>query len=172
MTNRLLLDVLVQKNDELVDYISYRFGDRQFAQDIVQETCIRVLQTANPLQQIHSPIAFLKTICLRAAIDAYRKEKHINDWVDICDDWSTFSLESNKGLTQPELLVAKQQRTQLLLDAIQQLPLCYRDVFILTQLYHYPQHEVAEQLNISRGMVARHLAKALKIIQPIIVHEE
>ncbi|WP_262381673.1 hypothetical protein [Acinetobacter guerrae] len=33
-----LIDVLIAENDRLVDYISYRFGDRQFAQEVVQET--------------------------------------------------------------------------------------------------------------------------------------
>ncbi|OUY06380.1 RNA polymerase sigma factor [Acinetobacter populi] len=173
MKNNPLIEALVTYHDDLVDYISYRFGDRQFAQEVVQETCIRVLQTTIQSDEIQSPMAFLRTICLRVAIDFYRKEKHVHEWMDFCQEPQDYVELHQKTLTSPELQFAKQQREQILLQTIQQLPENCRDIFILTQLYHYSQHEVAEHLNLSRGMVARYLAKAFKIMLPILlVHDE
>ena len=172
MTNHTLIDALVLNNEKIVDFISGRFGDRQFAQDVVQETCIRVLQKPVEKEEIRNPMAFLYTMSLRVAIDFYRKEKHQTDWVDLVADVQQADLPYAPKLTTTELKVAKQQREQRLLDAIQQLPDHCRGIFILTQLYHYSQQEVAEQLNLSRGMVARHLAKALKLMLPILLVAE
>ena len=77
-SQHVLIDVLVQQNDELVDYISYRFGDRQFAKEVVQETCLRVLQAPSRIDEIQSPIALLKKMSLCVAVDHYRKEKSLN----------------------------------------------------------------------------------------------
>ncbi|KAA8732464.1 RNA polymerase sigma factor [Acinetobacter qingfengensis] len=173
MANNSLIDTLVIHNDELVNYISYRFGDRQFAQEVVQETCIRVLQKTIQPEDIQSPMAFLRTVCMRVAIDCYRKEKSVNEWLDFCEIPQEIEISHYRRLTFPELQFAKQQREQILLKTIQQLPDSCRDVFILTQLYHYSQYEVAQQLQLSRGMVARYLAKAFKLMQPIILtHDE
>lgn len=172
MTNHQLIDTLVNHNDDLIDYISHRFGDRQFAQDVVQETCIRILQTSASLDEIHTPIALLRKICMRVAIDFYRKDKTFHDWIDICEEPQDWIDNVNNQLTQPELITAKQQRTQILLKAIETLPIHCRAVFILTQLYHQSQHQVAEQLQLSRGMVARYLAQAFKLIQPVVLDQD
>jgi RNA polymerase sigma factor (sigma-70 family) len=170
MNNYQLIDALVVHRDELVDFISGRFGDRQFAQEVVQETCLRVLQ--KPVSEdIRSPMAFLYTMSLRVAIDFYRKEKNVKDWVEFCDQPQNIWAAQQRGLTTTELCFAKQQREQILYAAIQQLPDSCRDVFILTQLYHYSQQQVAEQLKLSRGMVARYLAKALQMMLPCILVE-
>lgn len=159
--------------DDLVNYISYRFGDRQFAQEVVQEACIRILKKTIQSDEIQSPMAFLRTICLRVAIDFYRKEKHNQEWVDSLQESQDYARSHGNMLTSPELQFVKKQREQILLKTIQQLPENCRDIFILTQLHHYPQHEVAEQLNLSRSMVARYLAKAFKIMLPVLlVHDE
>lgn len=172
MSNHSLIDALVIHNEKIIDFISGRFGDRQFAQDVVQETCIRVLQRPVGEDDVRNPMAFLYTMSLRVAIDCYRKEKHLMDWVDLLNHDQPVNLPNIAKLTNTELKVAQQQREQLLLNAIQTLPDNCRGIFILTQLYHYSQHEVAAKLKISRGMVARHLAKALKLMLPIILVAE
>jgi RNA polymerase sigma factor (sigma-70 family) len=171
MNNYQLIDDLVVHRDELVDFISGRFGDRQFAQEVVQETCLRVLQKHFPLAEIDCPIAMLYTISLRVAIDFYRKEKNGKARVEFCEEPQQFLRCDDNPLTAIELSIAKQQREQILYAAIQQLPDSCRDVFILTQLYHYTQQQVAEQLKLSRGMVARYLAKALQMMLPFILVE-
>nr|WP_252980298.1 sigma-70 region 4 domain-containing protein [Delftia acidovorans] len=71
-------------------------------------------------------------------------------------------------LSPPELAVAAAQRQRALLVAIEQLPQASREAFILTKLYGMPQEEAAQRMGISRGMVARHLARALRDVQPVL----
>lgn len=165
-----LVDILVTHNDELVDYISGRFGNRAFAYDVVQETCVRILQKPVDEAEILSPIAFLKTMSFNIAINYYRQEKTTKQWIDFLDDLPECdTVQLQNKMTLPELEVAKQQREQQILAAIKILPEVSHDVFVMTQLYHLSQIEVAEKLNISRGMVTRHLARALKDILPVLI---
>lgn len=165
-----LIDTLVTHNDELVDYISQRFGSRSFAYEVLQETCVHLLQKPLDESQIRSPIAFLKTMSFNIAINYYRQEKNTRQWIDFLDvppEYNEYEHVLREKMTLPELEVAKQQREQHLLHVINTLSEVCQDVFIMTQLYHLQQTEVARLLNISRGMVTRHLAHALKQILPV-----
>lgn len=162
-----LIDTLINENDRLVNYISYQFGDRQFAQEVVQETSLRVLQHVHNLSDIHLPLAFLKKMCMHVAIDFYRKDQITNKIINTINI-TTSEQHLAPILTLPELAVAKKQREQVILKAIYQLPPCCQDVFILVHLYDFSQKEISDQLNISRGMVARHLARAYRDLLPIL----
>lgn len=166
-----LIDTLINENDRLVDYISYQFGNRQFAQEVVQETSLRVLQQVNTFADVHLPFAFLKKMSMHVAIDFYRKEQVIKKIIDT--EVSITDLEQHLALklTSPELAVAKSQHEQIILKAIYQLPPCCQDIFILAHLYHFSQQEISVQLNISRGMVARHLARAYRDLLPVLLAE-
>ncbi|MBJ9983855.1 RNA polymerase sigma factor [Acinetobacter sp. S40] len=166
-----LIEVLVAENDRLVDYISYRFGDRQFAQEVVQETSLRVLQQAHTLEEVHLPLAFLKKMSMHVAIDFYRKEQIRKKIIDTDVTLTEIEQPLAPELTSPELAVAKTQREQIILKAIYQLPPCCQDIFILAQLYHFSQQQISNQLNISRGMVARHLARAYRDLLPVLLAE-
>lgn len=164
-----LVDVLVTHNDELVDYISQRFGNRAFAYEVIQETCVYLLEKQIDATEIRSPVAFLKTMSFNIAINYYRQEKTTRQWIDFLDAPPEYHENDIPcKMTLPELDVARQQREQQILRAIMTLPEVCQDVFIMTQLYHLSQIEVAERLDISRGMVTRHLARALKYILPVL----
>lgn len=144
-----LIDILIAENDRLVDNISYRFGDRQFAQEVVQETSLRVLQHAYTLDEVHLPLAFLKQMSMYVAIDFYRKEQSRRQIIDTNATLTEIVQNPTLELTSPELAVAKTQQEQIILKAIYQLPPCCQDVFILAQLYHFSQQQISSQLNIS-----------------------
>lgn len=164
-----LIQVLIAENDQLVDYISRRFGDRQFAQEVIQDVCLQVLQQAHIPHDIRIPLAFLRKISLNTAVDFYRKEQTLQKNICFDPNWQDQQQQSSMSLTMQELAVAKQQHEKVILQAIDQLPECCRDVFILAQIHHYSQQHIADALNISRGMVARHLARAYQDILPILL---
>lgn len=166
-----LLQVLMSNYAELLSFIRARFGDKQFAQEVMQETCLHVLEKKHvSLDQVNSPLALLKTISLHLAIDLYRRSKrtdeHLNIDTDVLD-W----VDDDQRLTGPELLIAQDQFEEKIMAAIQALPPVCQDVFILMQFYHMSQVEIAEQMGISRGMVVKHLARALKVLIPFLFDE-
>ena len=174
MSQQEIIHLLVTHHDELVNYIYKRFGNRSFAHDVIQETCLRLLTKKNTeFEQSTSALPLLKRMSLHLAIDLYRKDQLTQRYVDINIDLSQYpESATEQSLTLPELWLAKQQYEQQLIAAIRALPPVCQDVFILTQLYHLSQIEAAEQMGISRGMVGKHLMRALTHLIPILFEQD
>ena len=166
-----LLQAIVAHYDELIAYVRHRIGDKAAAQEVVHEVCLKVLKAPDEEPAVQVPLAFLRRMAMHAAIDRYRSERAHAGTICVTDQ----SLDEfigfdggALGLTGPELAAARQQREKSLLRAIRELPPRCQEVFILAHLYHMPQTEVAAKLHISRGMVARHLVRALDTLVPVL----
>lgn len=160
-----LVTELVRHYDELVDHVRRRFGDRSFAREVLHDVCVQLLE--RPPSDIKTPQAFLRHVSTQLAIDRYRVEKARADVVTTVAELPETMSISGAQLSGAEIAVAFQQKEKELLQAIRALPECCRDVFILHKLYHLPQAEVAIKLGISRGMVARHMARAVTGLAPV-----
>lgn len=160
---------LVQYYDELVNYISRVFGNRQLANEIVQETYLRVLQKPEKFSELENPIAFLKIASCNIGRDYLRKNQLEISYVEQEIIAHEVFSEFNSLFTQQELVVAKKQYSQIILQKIQRLPPTCQDVFLLIQFYGMSQVEVAEQLGISRMMVIKHLTRALQSFLPVFI---
>ncbi|MFS0674279.1 RNA polymerase sigma factor [Ornithinibacillus sp. 179-J 7C1 HS] len=141
-------------------HISYAIvKDMQLAEDVVQETFIKVLLNMDTIQEEEKVSAWLSVITNHAAIDMLRKVK------------------SNKGIpTEQELLVnMKMEETPnvedevayyLLLKEVKQeirsLNSSYRDVMILKMKYDLKEREIADQLNIKLSSVKTRIHRARK----------
>ncbi|BFO53599.1 RNA polymerase sigma factor [Acidovorax sacchari] len=162
-----LLGALVQHYEELVGALRQRFGEDCFPREIVNEVCVRLLE--RPVPHVENPVAFLRAISRDLAIDRHRARARRPETV-----LEPELLEAHASpppparLSHPELACAAQQCRQALLSAIADLPEACRDVFVMAKLYGLPQDEVAQRLGISRSMVARHLARALRGVQPVL----
>ncbi len=160
-----LVTELVRHYDELVDHVRRRFGDRSFAREVLHDVCVQLLE--RPPSDIKTPQAFLRHVSTQLAIDRYRVEKARADVVTTVAELPETMSVPGAQLSGAEIGVAFQQKEKELLQAIRALPECCRDVFILHKLYHLPQAEVATKLGISRGMVARHMARAVTGLAPV-----
>ena len=163
-SDTLLLAELVRHYDDLVDHVRRRFGDKGFATEVMQDVCVRLLE--RPPTGVKTPRAFLRHVSTQLAIDRYRVERTRAAVVTSVDELPEAGA-CHAPLSGAELGVAFQQKQQALLAAVRALPECCRDVFILHKLYHLPQAEVAAKLGISRGMVARHMARAVSGLAPV-----
>lgn len=161
-----MLQALLGHYEVLVDAVRRRFGDRGFAQEVVNDLCVHLLEKP-AIDDVRDARALLRRMAMHRAIDRYRARARSPEVV-----LEPEALESQGGpaaaLSAPELALAAAQRHRALLAAIEQLPPVCRDAFILTKLYAMTQDEAAERLGVSRGMVARHLARALQSLQPVL----
>jgi RNA polymerase sigma factor (sigma-70 family) len=165
---------LIQYYDELLDYVSLKIGNRQLANDVVQETYLRVCQKPEQFVGLRQPIAFLKTVSIHIAFDFLKKDKNYNKYFDSIDEQDIDNLPKNIELTElseQELGVVRDEYTQQILKKISGLPPVCRDVFLLVQFYGMTQVEVAKQLGISRTMVIKHFTRALEHFSEIFEDE-
>lgn len=165
-------DELFVYYDDLVNYISLKFGNRQVALDVVQETYLHVLQKPEQFRNLTSPIAFLKKVSVNIALDYFRKGQTYQKYFDVLESEPSAAEERKYEFSEPELQVVKRQYEHLILKKIAVLPPVCQDVFLLIQFYGMSQVEVAQQLGISRTMVIKHLTKALQSFLPIFVENK
>ena len=62
---------------ELVGYFSRTLNDAELAQDVVQETYLRISAMGERAHDVSEPRAFLYQTAKRIVIDEWRKQKHI-----------------------------------------------------------------------------------------------
>nr|WP_241014850.1 RNA polymerase sigma factor [Burkholderia sp. Ac-20379] len=160
-----LITTLVKHYDDLVNHVRRRFGDRTFATDVVQDVCLQLLQRPPEDARIHTPLAFLRHLSIHRAIDRWRGDEARAASVDLT------------GLAAPDLrsddadgeqCLTYQQTLDELGRRIDALPTRCREVFILHKLHDLSQDEVAAELRISRNMVAKHLARAMAALAPVL----
>jgi RNA polymerase sigma-70 factor (ECF subfamily) len=160
-----LVATLSSGYSELVEYLRGRFGDRTFAREVVHDVCVQVMERP-PAGPVRTPMAFLRHVANHLAIDRLRAQRSQDQVLEFQGEPQEAGHRPTYSV--PELAWVFQQRQSALLQAVQGLPARSQDVFILTQLYHMPQADVAAHLGISRGMVARHLARAYQDLAPIL----
>ena len=152
-----LIAAFANHYDELVAHvrrhIGLRGGDRATARDVVHDVCLELMATP-PQETIHTPLAFLREVVARRAIDRHRVDVGRCAWVDSSDELPE---HSDERMRDPARIACGRQRLQLLADAIDALPPRCRDVFIMHKINELPQREVASHLGIALKTVEKHL---------------
>lgn len=154
-----LLSALQQHYDDLVAHvrrhIGARGGDRAVARDIVHDVCVELIE-APPASDIRLPLAFLREVMTRRAIDHYRVEQGRRAWVESVDELPECADASSLGRDPAEILLGRQWLLQLV-RAIEALPPRCREVFVMHKIHEYPQVAVADHLGISVKTVEKHV---------------
>jgi RNA polymerase sigma-70 factor (ECF subfamily) len=158
-----LMSALVRHYDLLVEQVrrhARRFGgDGSTAADVVHDICVQLMESP-PAQPVHTPLAFLRSITLRRAIDRHRVDSGRALWVQSTDDPDTVAASREHAL-DPAQVVEGRQQLQRLVQAIEALPPRCRDVFVLHKIHQKTQTEVALHLGISLKTVEKHMRLGL-----------
>ena len=127
-------------------------------EDIVQETYVRICQIENQ-DKIKQPKSFLFKTARNLALDhVKRSENKLSDPFEDEDELS--QLISDVDTTYQQ--VASDQEFGQFCEAVRQLPVQCRKVFVLKKVYGYSQKEIAQQLELSESTVEKHIAVGIK----------
>ena len=133
------------------------------AQDVLQETFIKVYNHRDSYD-IEKPIgAWIKTITIRTALN-YIKEQYK---FQLTDDESYFDASTNTNDGESNTNDLKQK----LLIILNQLPDGYRTVFNLYTIDNLTHKEIAAYLGITEGTSKSQYSKAKKMIQTLLQSE-
>jgi len=128
-------------------------------EDIVQETYVRVCEVKQA-ELIRHPRSFMYKTARNLALD-HAKRAETRMGVSMEDEWleqRTFGSEDDPIYDQ----VAAKQEFEHFCEAVRQLPLQCRRVFVLKKVYGYTQREIAQDLNISENTVEKHIALGIR----------
>ena len=148
--------VINQHRAELIRFIARKLGTAEMAEDILQDAYLR-LQHYPTLTEIENPRAFIFRIVANLVIDYQRKcsQRMVHE----NDEEVLHSLVDNNA--EPDEQCLTLQRLDIINLALAQLPDKCREAFYLHRIEGYSHTEIAQQLQISPSMVAKHLFKAM-----------
>ncbi len=138
-------------------YLSKRFPTLPDHDDLVQETYIRTLR-AHEGGRVPCARAFLFTTARNAAIDLFRRRR-ANTHEEISESAALPLLDEAPDVGEA---TEREQRLEVLLEAILALPERCRQVMMLRHLDGLAYKEIAERLRISPETVKVHMIKGVK----------
>ncbi|WP_036298450.1 RNA polymerase sigma factor [Methylophilus sp. OH31] len=153
-----LLHALTTHYDDLIDYVRRKFGGREFAQDVVHDLCVKLIERPI-LLEIQQPLAYLRKASANGALNRIRGENLRAEFIDVVEELPDYA-HTESG----EYLLALKQNVISLHAVIEGLPPRARQVFLLHRLYDFSQQEIAKELEISRTMVTQHYRRAIREI--------
>lgn len=121
-------------------------GDRDEAQECVQEAFVRAWTHRRKLQRAEHPEAWVRTTAYRLAVSRWRRTRLAGRPAD-------------RALAAPRHADAADESRVALVAALQQLPRAQREALVLHHLCDLPVHAVAREVGAPEGTVKARLAR-------------
>lgn len=150
---------LVRENKKNIQNI-IRLVTKEDNEDLEQEVYIRVLKNADKYKEQGTFKSWVSTIAKNISKDylksaTYKARENSTsedeDWVQIAD----------KKVT-PELRLIKNERQQIIIDAVNSLKPKFKEVVLMCEIYGYSYEDCAKKLNCPLGTVKSRLYNAKK----------
>jgi RNA polymerase sigma-70 factor (ECF subfamily) len=149
-----------QYADAIYRFCQMKTSSAGLAEDLTQETFMRLWQRMREGQKIEHEQALLYTIARNLVIDWYRKKKEQS--LDAMMEAGTdFAEEGGEGVTTTA-------EVREVLEVVNQLDLPSREVLLLRFVEGYAPHEIAKFLDTNANVVSVRINRAIKKVQSII----
>ena len=139
--------------EELIRTWTRRLRNRQEAEDLAHDTFVRVLEAKSV--QVEQPRAYLHQTARNIAVDAYRRE-------DRREAMELGALDQTPPSGDPEHFMHAIQLADSIEQALAELPLNCRKIFIWQKIEGLTQQEIALRLGLSKNMVEKYMIRTLR----------
>ncbi|MDE0483644.1 MAG: sigma-70 family RNA polymerase sigma factor [Candidatus Poribacteria bacterium] len=168
-------ELLVRRyQDALVNYIYYTINDYHRAEDLAQETFLRVFKNASRYEPKASFKSWLYTIATNLSKNEIRNRARRNtyfleDMVEENEDvyHSEFMIDTRY---QPDILYEKKERQQLIKKTLKQLPENQRLALTLVTYQELSYEEISDILNCSTGAVKSLIHRARQNMKKLLIN--
>lgn len=140
----------------LFNWLCKKLGCPHEAADTAQDTFFRLL-SFSALAQLREPRAFLTTTASRLMIDAARRRKIEQKYLEA---WHYHHGEFADAPSAEELAIISESLL-LIAQMLEGLPFKCRQAFLMNRLDDMKHSEIAEQLGVSVSSVKKYIATAL-----------
>lgn len=162
---------LVELYQEKLYQLAYRMlYNRQEAEDVVQETFLRVFKSLANYDESMKFSTWIYRIATNLCIDQLRKKRgnisldaevHDEDGID-----GYAQLQSAEPLPEEELIMSEMQRS--IQQAIQEMPVSYRSVTILKYLHDLSLQEISEILELPVSTIKTRLHRGREHLRGVL----
>lgn len=159
-------DILPLKNElfRLALRITLNAAD---AEDVVQDTMLKVWKRRNDWEQIESIEAFCRTICRNLALDRLRHKDYQSQTLDMAADPVDASHTAN-----PEQMAVQRDRVQLVRQLINRLPERQRSCMQLRDIEGKSYRDIATILGITEQQVKVTIFRARQAVKTAFQEQE
>ncbi len=157
-----------RKNDRRAQELLYRHfakkmygiclgyaGERPMAQDILQESFIKVFKNIGKYKQDGSFEGWIRRIVVNTAIDHIRRRNRSNEFIDSEPEDSSLHVQNQ---------AMKMMGYKEIMQQVQRLPEGARLIFSLYAVDGYTHKEIAEKLEITEGTSKSQFNRARKLL--------
>lgn len=141
----------------LYGWLRRKLGCAHHAEDLTQDTFLKVMLSRDALSGMRTPKAFLTTTAQHLLIDRARRQMIEQRYLAELAAMA----ESCPGYPSPEQILETLQALELISIMLESLPPRPRQAFLMHYLEDMPQSTIAEALGVSTRMVRKYLVQAL-----------
>ena len=157
--------VMVPHMDVLYNYGLYLTGDREAANDLLQETYLKAFRFFEKFEPGTNAKAWLYRIMRNTFINEYRRVKRLPDLVQYDEQISAYQmLPRDEEKTELRKQINGELFEDEIAGAIASLPEKFKSVIVLRDVEDLPYEEIAEALEIPVGTVRSRLHRARAIL--------
>jgi RNA polymerase sigma-70 factor (ECF subfamily) len=169
-------EIVGRYDQRLLNFVYRTIGDRERAQDLVQETFVRVYRHLHRFDQTKKFSTWIYTIASNLAKNELRNRSRnplvLFQTIKRNWDWDHRPLEWEDTQYKPDDLFRKRHLREKVEEAVKHLPEHHRIVFVLRELEGKTYEEIAEITACNLGTVKSRLNRArnnfASIIAPLI----
>lgn len=148
--------------DSLYNFASWLVHNKSNAEDLVQETYLKGLRGFASFQPGTNFRAWMFRILRNTFLSSRSTlDRRMTAEIDTEDDAPVLPATS----TSPESLLIERSRQNTVRNAIEQLPVTFREVLLLSDVEDASYREISEILSIPIGTVMSRLARARKAVR-------
>ncbi|KAA1243648.1 RNA polymerase sigma factor [Aquimarina sp. RZ0] len=141
----------------LRNYIYYKCGDINLAEDIVQESFIKLWENCKKVDYDNA-LFFLKSVAKNIFLNSVKHQK-------VVLHYKNTSKKNNTDIVSPDFVLEQQEFYQKVKKVIADLPEKEREVFLLNRIDKIKYREIAILLDISLKTVEKRMHNALVVIR-------
>lgn len=140
--------------------LAYRYlEDSQDAEDIVQETFVKLWLMREKLSEIINPEAFATTITRNLCLDKLKSKKTTR-----IDQPSSMNIQNN-DYESPYQLMEDQNNHNIIKYLINTLPEQQKTIMVMRDLEEYSFEEIEEQTGFNLNYIRVNLSRARKLVR-------
>ncbi len=161
-----LLDALIEQyQHRLLRYLLHLTGNRATAEDLFQETWLRVLEKGHLYDGRNRFVSWLMSIAHNVAIDHLRK-RNPGSLDEMKDPEDGAPFEPEAGGPSPLEMAVERQQHEMLDSALSQVPPLFREVLVLRFQEQMKLEEIAKLIRIPVATVKTRIYRGVMALRP------
>lgn len=156
--------------DPLINFIYHYLGDRIDAEDVIQETFLRVFKNKHLYRNIAKFSTWIYTIASNLAKTELRRRRRRRILSISQMGYEDRDYDLPDVYSSPERIVGSEMKEKMIREEIEALPVKFREVVVLRDIQEFSYEEISKILNIPIGTVKSRVNRGRLRLQKKLQH--